>query len=402
MRVLIIGAGVSGLALAQGLKRRGIDFAVFERDAELDSRGQGYRLKVVGETVQNLKELVTEETWSEIEATNAETGSGETTINATDGSITACRRLRTPKNSQMPSLSVDRGMLRMALMAGIADRVQFGKALRSFDVSGDEVEAVFEDGSKVQGSLLVGADGAKSRVRKLFHSDLKIIDTGACCIYGKTPLSEELLQGYPKQCHDWMTVATDKTPVLQEIIFGNSPITMIADPVRFKARHSRKDLPDDYVHWGIMFPKMSLGLDEEQMNTALRESPAEISRQLTEMWHPAMRSILDLQDPAQTSGTGIMSVPMKINPWKSVRHVTIIGDAAHLMSPAGGVGATTAINDAWKLATILGNEGLSEESISTFESYMRSIAEKSLQRTYRAGVALQNQQPYDECKEVEL
>lgn len=42
MHVLIIGAGIGGLTLAQGLRKQGISFEIFERDASAEARGQGY------------------------------------------------------------------------------------------------------------------------------------------------------------------------------------------------------------------------------------------------------------------------------------------------------------------------------------------------------------------------
>jgi 2-polyprenyl-6-methoxyphenol hydroxylase-like FAD-dependent oxidoreductase len=46
MHVLIIGGGIGGLCLAQGLRRRGVSVAVYERDRTPDARLQGYRLSI--------------------------------------------------------------------------------------------------------------------------------------------------------------------------------------------------------------------------------------------------------------------------------------------------------------------------------------------------------------------
>ncbi|HIH2644050.1 TPA: NAD(P)-binding protein, partial [Burkholderia cenocepacia] len=46
IHVAIVGAGLGGLALAQALKQAGIAFDVYERDAAIDSRRQGYRIRI--------------------------------------------------------------------------------------------------------------------------------------------------------------------------------------------------------------------------------------------------------------------------------------------------------------------------------------------------------------------
>ena len=46
LKIVVIGAGVGGLALAQGLKKAGLQVAVFERDVEPESRQAGYRLSI--------------------------------------------------------------------------------------------------------------------------------------------------------------------------------------------------------------------------------------------------------------------------------------------------------------------------------------------------------------------
>lgn len=397
--VVIIGAGISGLALAQGLQRRNINFTVFERDPRLDSRGQGYRLKISGDTVFRVKELVTPEAWAEIEATSAETRMGETTVNASDGGVLACRRL--PAKGPTPA-TWDRGMLRKALMTGIEGRVRFGETFESYAL-GDNgaVKVTFESGAVEHGTLLVGADGSRSRIRRQLAPELKWLDTGTCCVYGKTPLTDELRLRYPERYRRWITVVRDRTPVLSEIKAGESPITLVSEPVCFSGRHARDDLPCDYIHWGLMFPKESLGLDESEISQACRHNPVDIGRRVTEFWDPSVKALLDLQDMTQTSAMPIVSAKSLMPPWTTVPQVTLVGDAVHVMSPAGGQGAATALWDVWKLALTIGHRGITADVIREYEAFMRGNASAGLMMTREASVVLCNQRPESECGEVD-
>ena len=403
-RILIIGAGIGGLALAQGLQRRDVNFAVFERDVLLDSRLQGYRIKIFPQMKEKLKELFLNEAWSEFEDTCAQTALGETNLNATDAAILACRKGHSPEGAALP-YTVDRGLLRRAMMTGIQDAVHFGKQFDRYEIKDGHVKAFFVDGSIEQGTLLVGADGSRSAVRKQFLPGFQFLDTDSCCIYGKSFLGSELKARFPLKHRKWITVVKDDTPVIQSIISGVcSSVTMVSEPVEFVNREIRNDLPQDYVHWGLLFPKDTCGLGEDGLNEALHSNPSGLALEITSQWDPSIRSLLELQDKSLTSGMRVYSACPEIGSWEPSSHITVMGDAVHLMSPSGGVGAVAALNDAVTLAQIIVDERgvLSVESIGKFEQMMKNFAGACLRRSFVAGEKMLNTPPAERCKTVDL
>lgn len=72
--ILIIGGGLGGLTLGQGLRKIGLPFQIFERDASIGSRPQGYRIKINGEGLEALKASLEPDIWSELNKTFASEG----------------------------------------------------------------------------------------------------------------------------------------------------------------------------------------------------------------------------------------------------------------------------------------------------------------------------------------
>jgi 2-polyprenyl-6-methoxyphenol hydroxylase-like FAD-dependent oxidoreductase len=386
LHIVIIGAGVAGLAVAQGLKKRNISFAVYERDNLLDSRRQGYRIKISGDLKAKLVNLLPAEVFEVLERTSAQTVLGETNINASDGSITACRRGRLPPNVP-PPLTVDRGLLRHALMTGISEFVHFGHAFERYEeVAADSTgvpgaRVFFTNGSSEAASLVLGVDGSRSRVRQqLIPGSSFIQDTSTCCVYGKTPLSDELQKQCPESYRRWLTVVRDEAPFTQNIIFRDGPVVMVSETCHFSNRDVYAHLPPDYVHWGIMFQPGMLRLVGKDLDCVLQDG-AKLAVDLTADWHPSIRSLVTLQDISLTVGMRIYSAPVVLPAWRSSGVATILGDAAHTMSPAGGVGAVGALHDACGVVEMVEHEGISVGSIGRFEQGMRAFAGSLLQRT---------------------
>ncbi|KAL1862139.1 hypothetical protein Plec18170_000963 [Paecilomyces lecythidis] len=418
-RILIIGAGIAGLALAQGLRRRGIPFTVFERDILSEPKRQNYRLKIAGPMQAKLRDLLTDEAWEEFANNVAETTLGETTANAIDGNVIACRKGRVQKGTAIP-WTVERNLLRRAMMKGIEEEIQFGKRFVRFEIcedynhnhkpedeekekerKGDIVAAYFQDGSIEYGTFLVGADGARSNVRKQFLPDINPVDTETCCIYGKTWLSQELLARFPPQYRKWLTVIQDRTPLFHSTISGEAPISLICEPIRFFSLERGVVRPGS-IHWCLVFPQDTSGLGPAELNEALASLPAELAMEMTSEWHVSIRSLVELQDPSLTVGMRIYSASPNLEAWSPSGKVTVMGDVIHIMSPCGGVGAAAALHDAHALMKTISEEGVSEASIGKYEEKMREFAKVCIQRSYEVGGKMVAVPDFEKCMKVDL
>ena len=146
-RIAIVGAGLSGLCLAQGLRKAGVDVAVYERDASPSSRAQGYRISIDSRGTEALRACLPPRLYQLYEATLGQPSLG-VAVFATDGETLELQHAMHFSQSPRPGLpasgrAVDRLILRETLMAGIADAVHFGKTFTDYEAHADGVEARF-------------------------------------------------------------------------------------------------------------------------------------------------------------------------------------------------------------------------------------------------------------------
>jgi 2-polyprenyl-6-methoxyphenol hydroxylase-like FAD-dependent oxidoreductase len=437
--VLIMGAGISGLCLAQFLHKHSIPFLVFERDPSSDHRPQGYRLKLEADAAAALRESLTPEVYDAFEASCAESAIGETDFDPISGSCIKSRAGGGLAGTQglRASYTVDRSVFRRILMTGISERIHFGREIRRYEICEDNVQpyiiASFKDGAPVQGRFLVGADGTRSVIRKQLVPEHKFLDTGATCIYGKTNMTPELLARYPARALRWMTVAADRAPLIQSILIGDSPLTLLSEPIRFSRPKATISLPDDYVYWVLIGRKEMFtdatntnehGVNSEKAyNTESAQVSASQSIALTEEWHPDLRSLFELQDVSQASTMRVVSAPPKLPVWQPSACVTLLGDAVHAMSPCGGVGANVALRDAAELGRMLaGASSLKEDvagpghgvgdkmpnqahmvkQIASFEDGLRKRAFGGIMRSFVGSKAMFGQKGFEELAVAEL
>ncbi|EWG54086.1 hypothetical protein FVEG_12382 [Fusarium verticillioides 7600] len=174
--VLIIGAGISGLLLAQSLSRQGIPFRVFERDTDLETRGVGWGLTLLW-TLPVLKDLLPQDLFDRLpeayvdrEAVTQGLSSSFPFFDLSTGELKAS----VPKAPEAERVRVTRQSLRALLATGID--IEWGKGVTGVVSTNDSVTASFEDENSATGSLLVACDGSHSRVRRSLFSEWKLKD----------------------------------------------------------------------------------------------------------------------------------------------------------------------------------------------------------------------------------
>ena len=185
--VLIIGAGMSGLTLAQHVKKYNISFPLFERDLNKVSRSQGWALSLFGEALDLRKTLMPSES-GPVEQTShllpleLQPQFSFYDITRPDFWVGVIA------DDTLKVVRVNRRRMRDWLMQNID--IKFNKSLLRVEEHGGKVTAYFEDGTLAAGDLLVGAEGTRSVVRKhLLHGQDVMRPLPIGSIFGEVSLS---------------------------------------------------------------------------------------------------------------------------------------------------------------------------------------------------------------------
>ena len=443
MSVLIIGAGLGGLTLAQCLKKANISVKVFERDLASDFRAQGYRIRINGFGLDALEECLPTEIWELFKDTCPAIKLGAVFIDALTGEVNhrplgpRPPGMGAPGNGQntqgplagpsgpagpppqfspggrpggpmafmMPDrqpYTADRTLMREVLIRGLEKDIFFGKEFSHYIETPDGIQAFFKDGSFFSGALLVGADGSRSRVRKQLIPEHKILDAGARLLYGKTYLNQDTDEKIDPEALKVMTVIKEQKPEADNLM-------LFIEAIRFPKEQTNKDakafhVPKDYIYWVLGGQTSIFGIPDEQLLRMSSEKVAKLSIDITSKWQPQLRSILELQDTTQTSALRVSTALPEMVPWQSSARVTVIGDAVHVMPPTGGVGANTALRDAATLGKLIVENGINKigiDEIATYEKLMREYSEESLKGSWLGRQHLLGPKNLEDCIPVD-
>ena len=334
--ILISGAGLASLLLAQSLKRASIPFQIFERDASISFRAQGYRLRLSTEGLNAIESALGPEGFQRFWDKCGKTGgSGFAAIDA----ITGADITQGPKDGDQGkvvdpeargSLSsrdgkivgIARGEMRKLFMSGCESFVHWSHNVTGYELTPSGVHAVFADGSKsVEGEMLIGGEGIYSKVAKqVSQGKIKTYDTGARGIHGQAPSTafKGLGEGV------WRLTDTTKPDGRVFVITNVRP----------------GDMDDPNVEFGWTLGAQPGVVSPPNNDYSIVGKPAaEIAKSLTANWTARVKPLFDNMIEAEAAFWKITcSTPSGVPEWPNEPRVTVIGDAVHSMTPAGGIG----------------------------------------------------------------
>ncbi|KAF2792276.1 FAD/NAD(P)-binding domain-containing protein [Melanomma pulvis-pyrius CBS 109.77] len=372
--ILIVGAGIAGLTLAQGLRLRSIPFRLFERYPR-SHRSQGHRFRISKDGQTALASVLSPDLQTLLRNTAAEQHRFEPRY--VDARSLDFAKPTPVDPDTMPAMPVDRTWICRLTMLGIDEKIEYEKEFSSYNVVDGHVHVQFADGSTACGGLLVGADGVKSRVRKQLQPGRRLLDLERWIMWGRTPLTESLKKNVPLEVLTWC-MYLDREANVQAVV---EPMTW-AKNVRLE---SNGRLPDfqDYVYWVIC----AAPLPDVDLLPKTVEQKRRFLEQVTQTWHPALKCLFDSAAHDLLACAPVFSSKPDIDILVAGQtgRVTLIGDAAHAMSPMGGSGGDTTMRDSADLARTIGEEGITVGSITGFEARMEERAKERIEHSFGGG-----------------
>lgn len=385
LQIAIVGGGMGGLCLAQGLRKAGVSVAVYERDESPSSRPQGFRIHISPEGSRALHACLPNDLWEVFDATGGVSAQGFSIVTEQLRELLHFSERDAPQDAIAQHRSISRITLRRVLLAGLDGNVHFGKRFVRYEWTAEKrVRAHFEDGTTAEADVLVGADGVRSRVRRQYLPDAEPVDTGVVGIGGRIALTDGILALAPPQLLDGPVMVMPPAPCSLFLAMWRRA-RKAADALERLGIFETLEGDEDYLLLALGGRMESFGLQ----NPAGPPNGAELKeilRRKAAGWHPNLRKLIELA-PEEEFFLNPLRTSIVPTPWKPST-VTLLGDAIHSMTPYRGIGGNVALRDAALLASLLaeaqtGSKSVTE-AIGEYEREMRKYAFAAVAASKRA------------------
>ena len=339
-KVVIIGAGISGLAIALLLEHMGIEVKIYEREAVIQHIGGGLGIWPNGSEVLH-----------QLFGTYIQQLSGQLPSNNITTATSFGERLSTTPTaifreiSDFPNLFICRSELQKKLLSSLKrTQIIWGKRCQRVVSNDHNVTLTFSDGEEISCDLLIAADGVYSTIRRQLFNQFQLDYTGYLTIGGIIP-DNRLPDNYSN-----ITIA----PQYMHLLF---PVAQNRH-YQFIAR--------SYSYANLT--KLSADRDQQL--------------QLFKGWSPMIDHVLDaLGAAAETNNEHYFCLPaydMILLPQFHQQRIVLIGDAAHPIGPLLGLGTSLALCGAACLAQALQQQLELSDALEVYSKQQRLLANNML------------------------
>jgi 2-polyprenyl-6-methoxyphenol hydroxylase-like FAD-dependent oxidoreductase len=353
VRVLIVGAGIGGLSAAIALQRRGIEAVLFERTTELKEIGAG--IAIAANAMKALDSLgladAVRHIGTEPQFYEIRSGRGEVLSRV---SVSEQR-----EKLGVTSLAAHRADLQAALLQGLAEaggKVHLSTECVGFEQTEGHVRASFASGREERGDLLVGADGLNSTVRE------RLLGDGPPRYAGYTA---------------WRAVVR-----AQRELVPQGAVESWGRGKRFLFAHIGRGR----VYWAAA-KNAPQGADRRPARS-WKDTLLETFRG----WHEPIEELIGVTDERAIVHTDIYDRDPLGERWGEGR-ISLLGDAAHPMTPDLGQGACQSIEDAVELAKCLSEESEPASALRHYEAHRARRVAHIVKRSRRLGRVAQLKNP---------
>lgn len=350
LRIAIIGAGPAGSTLARLLTRASIPVTIFEGESSMSVREQGGTLDLHTDTgLKALREAGLYEEYAQYARYDGEA------LNVVDKNLVSVIKVGgTTEASSRGRPEIDRARLRQILVNSLPEgKIRWNCRLRSVDPH--DLSLHFDHGVETGFDLLIGADGAWSKVR-LVLTDVEPHFVG--------------LGGYDLFVHD----AEKNHPDLHKLVNRGS-LFAYSDCKGIIAQQ-RGD--------GTIIVYASGKREEDWKKTCGYNShdASEVKKAIREEfkdWAEPLVKLTQVADENDITARSLYTLPPG-HRWNHRAKVTLIGDAAHLMTPHAGEGVNVAMEDALNVADAIIRCAKSEDVINELDKQVAVFEKEMMKR----------------------